>query len=31
MNGVCEIFDCSKKSLSRWVNRYRTEKQIKIK
>ena len=26
---VCEIFDCNKKSLSRWVNRYRTNKNVK--
>ena len=26
---VCEIFDCKKQSLSRWVERYEKEKSIK--
>jgi len=26
---VYDIFDCNKKSLSRWVNRYRAERNIK--
>lgn len=29
LDGVCQIFDCSRKSLFRWVDRYVAEKQIK--
>lgn len=29
LDEVCRIFDCSRKSLFRWVDRYVTEKQIK--
>ena len=29
MDKVCEIFDCKKQSLSRWVVRYEKEKSIK--
>ena len=29
MDDVCEIFNCSKTSLYRWIERYKTDKQIK--
>ena len=29
MDLVCEIFECKKQSLSRWINRYKTDKSIK--
>ena len=28
MNNVCNIFDCKKPSLHRWIHRYKTQKNL---